>query len=567
MSARFSIHRFSGICAVLLVTGWPAIASIDNPVYADDGDTLPIREVSIFKDGHAFLTHQGNVTPDEKGYATLDYVPTPLIGTFWVRSSDAANPLASASVGMQRTSLVQPVRRIRDLLYANEGAEAIIEEKDEKYAATILGANPESEIILLKTDQGTRAVPIDSVTQVTFPKTPALNYQQPIASPRITLAFDPAKRGQTTASEVTMTYLQRGIRWIPAYRVLVTDRGVVEIELQATVINDLADLDDVTARLLVGVPSFAFQDTVDPISLKTAVEGLSLYFQRQSSGNPQAIATNFSNSLMIQSQGFSPVQQFAPVQVDATGTDPGTEQSSEDIYVFSVPHLTLPKGHRTNLILGKWELPFEDVYKLTVTGNPPPEITRYTNNSIDPQLQQQLAAPKVEHVLRIRNTTTIPLTTAPILFLNQQTVLAQGMMTYTAPGSPADVTLTKAVGISSSFEETETDRQAERRLNQNFHHVKMNGSIRLINAQKSTVHIEVIRNAMGTITTADHDAKIVQLGPAQVMSDPDFRWFSWYSWPYWWHRYNSLSRAVWKVEIPAGESLDLQYAWQYTWTE
>ncbi|MCA9061920.1 MAG: hypothetical protein KDA96_02645 [Planctomycetaceae bacterium] len=529
------------------------------------GESLPIREISVFKDGHAFVMHQGPVTPDRSGTAALENVPTPILGTFWIRSDEADRPLLSASAGQRDIATSQPAKRVRDFLYANSGAEVLVEEGELKYTAHILEADPASEVVLFRTEQGVRAVPTEKVTQVTFTADPRRSYDTKKSVPQIELAFDALQGKAPTAVQIQMTYLQRGIRWIPAYRMNVTDRGVVEVTLQATVINDLADLKDVKARFLVGVPSITFKDSIDPIALKDAVTGLSGYFQSPTdSGRP--LTTNFSNSIMIQSQGFSlPEPQALP----NTGRSPNVpeDQSSEDLYVFTVPSLTLPKGHRGNLILGQWELPFEDIYKLDVRGTPPVEFARLSGLGNDSQLKNVFDAPKVEHVLRITNSSKVPLTTAPVLFLNEQTVLAQGMMTYTAPGNRSDVTLTMAVGISSSLDESETERRDERRQNQNFFHVTLSGSIRVSNAQKTPVRIEVIRNTLGTITNADHDAGITHLGPAQAMSDAQFDWFSWYSWPYWWHRHNSFSRAVWKVEIPAGESIDLQYSWRYTWVD
>ena len=76
-----------------------------------------------------------------------------------------------------------------------------------------------------------------------------------------------------------LLYLQKGIRWIPSYKFVIDGKGGVTVQLEATLINELADLDDVTANLVVGVPSFAFADTADPIGMGQTVAQLSQYFQ------------------------------------------------------------------------------------------------------------------------------------------------------------------------------------------------------------------------------------------------------------------------------------------------
>ena len=75
-------------------------------------------------------------------------------------------------------------------------------------------------------------------------------------------------------------YLQKGFRWIPGYQVTLDGNGKAAIKLQATLLNELADLDDVTANLVIGVPSFAFKDTLDPIALQQTAAQLSPYFQQ-----------------------------------------------------------------------------------------------------------------------------------------------------------------------------------------------------------------------------------------------------------------------------------------------
>jgi len=48
---------------------------------------LPIKEVTVFKDGHAFVAHEGEMPVDEHGNVVMDYLPAPVIGTFWPYSA------------------------------------------------------------------------------------------------------------------------------------------------------------------------------------------------------------------------------------------------------------------------------------------------------------------------------------------------------------------------------------------------------------------------------------------------------------------------------------------------
>ena len=44
---------------------------------------LPVKEITVFKDGHAFVLHSGRMPTDAAGQVVLDYLPSPVIGTFW----------------------------------------------------------------------------------------------------------------------------------------------------------------------------------------------------------------------------------------------------------------------------------------------------------------------------------------------------------------------------------------------------------------------------------------------------------------------------------------------------
>src|SRR5882724_3792861 len=49
---------------------------------------MPVKEITVFKDGNAFVLHAGKMPTDEHGNVLMDYLPTPVIGTFWPYSAD-----------------------------------------------------------------------------------------------------------------------------------------------------------------------------------------------------------------------------------------------------------------------------------------------------------------------------------------------------------------------------------------------------------------------------------------------------------------------------------------------
>src|SRR5579859_5836925 len=280
---------------------------------------MPVKEVTIFKDGHAFVLHQGKMLTDAAGNVQMDYLPTPVIGTFWPYSTDKNVKLSAVVASPHRVRVERTALHLQELLEANPGVEVSVTEVGGKtYSARIVGA-PERDseelakteppnsgdklpvkgtVVLLKTAAGTAAIPRERIQDITF----IGPYKRTLTSEEfrnlLTLKLEwPGNRPGKTA-DVGMMYLQKGIRWIPSYRVSLDGKGRATLALQATLVNEMTDLQDVTANLVIGVPTFVFQETPDPIGLQQAFAQLSPYFQ---TGSPTGYA--MSNGIMSQVGG------------------------------------------------------------------------------------------------------------------------------------------------------------------------------------------------------------------------------------------------------------------------
>jgi hypothetical protein len=134
---------------------------------------------------------------------------------------------------------------------------------------------PQNRIVLLKAADGTRALPVSQIQSVTFLDDVNDTVRRKQQKDTMTLHLDWKGKPPAPKAEVGMAYVQRGIRWIPAYRVEIDGKGKAVLKLQACIINELADLNDIKAHLVVGVPNFAFKEVVDPISFQEAAASLS----------------------------------------------------------------------------------------------------------------------------------------------------------------------------------------------------------------------------------------------------------------------------------------------------
>lgn len=549
---------------------------------------LPVKEVTVFKDGHAFVLHAGRMATDGGGNVVLDQLPAPVIGTFWPYVAERGVRLASVTASRRDVSVERTALDLRQLIEGNPGAPVVVTEvKGASYKATIVGvptpgaeealppgaAAPEpkvervASVVLLESDGGTKVVKLDEIQDVRFTGAFRKTLAREQAFDLLTLRLDwEGKREQQ--AEVGLVYLQKGIRWIPGYRVSIDGKGRALVKLQATLVNELADLDDVTANLVIGVPSFALQDTLDPIGLQKAVAELSQSFR------PDArTAFAFSNALMTQ-QLAAPTSGPAPPNAGAAELGPGVAESGahEDTFVFTLEHVSLRKGERAVLPIGEFTLKYRDVFALDLPFAPPPELWRSLDGTRQAELARVFGTPRVTHRIRLANGSSVPLTTAPALILRDERLLAQGLMTYAAPGAEADLTITSVVDIGVRKEERETERvpNAVKWQGDQYGRVDLQGALTLTSHRKEAVDVEVTRHVLGNVTAADNQGRTEM---ANVLEDPAALrggeplpyWWGSLPWPWWWGRLNGMGRIAWTVTLQPGKPLTLGYSWNYLW--
>src|SRR5205823_10931728 len=124
---------FRSLCAAaaLLAVAGPAASAEPAAARAEPAAPLsalarmPVKEVTVFKDGHAYVVHQGTM-PTEGGNVLLDLLPTPVLGTFWPYSLDKNATLHSVTAGRRRVKVERTAMTIRELSEANVGAELVV---------------------------------------------------------------------------------------------------------------------------------------------------------------------------------------------------------------------------------------------------------------------------------------------------------------------------------------------------------------------------------------------------------------------------------------------------------
>lgn len=523
---------------------------------------LPIREITVFKDGHALLLHEGEMPVDPAGSVVLDGLPQPVIGSFWPYSAEPKAPLTAVVSGHRNVRVERDATSIPDLLKVNKGAQVTIALKSRDLVTGTL-LDLQGGLVLLKSVDGLRPLPLDAVDTVTFRDRGETRINEDQDRTALTLRLDWGAQPPAKTARVGMMYLQKGIRWIPSYRIDIDGKGKATVKLQATLVNELADLVNVDTHLVVGVPSFAFKDTPDPISLQRAVAQLSRVFQPD---NQTAYA--FGNAIYSQrSRAGEVIRQPAPAEPgDVAGADADLR---EDLHVFSVKKLSLKKGEVMVLPVTEFQVDYKDVYAVEIPMTPPQDVQAQMRGQDQTEADRLFRAPKAIHKIRLVNTTAQPITTAPAMILQGGRLLAQGMTTYTSSGGVSDVELTTAVDIQVKKTDTEKGRvpEALRWYNTTFQQIKLEGRICLTNYRKAPVEVEVTRVVLGEVADPVKGGSVEKLNLMEdrkgVPGQPNY--YYWYSAWWWWNQVNPVSRITWKATLEPGKNTDLDYAWSYYW--
>lgn len=573
----------------LMVTTSMGFAQSEPAAALDALAKMPIKEVTVFKDGHAHVIHQSAMPVDTAGNVVLDLLPNPIMGTFWPFSVDKKAKLQSVTASRRRVKIDRTAMTIRELIEANPGRDAIITEGNKPpFQATILRLLSQSSeelettslpgtevlpvkghVLLLKTIDGTRAVPIESISDLKFTGP----YETKLSSEEyrnvLTLKLDWGGQPPEKTAEVGMAYVQKGFRWIPSYRVELDGKGKALVKLQATLLNELTDMKDATVNLVIGVPTFYFKDMTDPIALSQAMAQLSPHFQDPSLMNVASFSNGMATQVMGQAGGFGGGR---PAAAPAPAANLGPEISgsqSEDLFVFTVKNISLGKSQRMVFPVNQQEVETKDVYTLDIPYAPPVEVQRQVNDARMTELAKLMAAPKVMHKIRLTNGQKQPFTTAPALIVKDGKVLSQGMMTYTSMGGSVDLTLTTAVDVKVKKRDKETKRtpNAQNFNGDQYWRIDIASSLELANYGSKPVEVEVTRYVLGNLDKAGDNVKTEMVNLIEEDDQIGARplWWAYYPWPSWWGHFNGIGRVTWTAKLEPGKSNEQSYSWYYYW--
>lgn len=577
------------------------------PLRADISEFTPkITDVTVFKDGHALVMSRGLVTLED-GWCRTREVPAPVLGTFWTFVADSNSQVDFVKAGFVETEETRPCLTFEEIIQANVGKRAVIVEQPKdaepiSHQGVLLGIlqhETEREVeasrtlpggrdwrgrwisnrqiretkedkvkslasfVMLQKESGVQMIKRENVRSICLADDkPATAHTETRKVREISMHVVRKGKPLSGEREVGMIYLQKGVRWIPDYRINLVGNGKATVSLQGTIINDLADMENVELRLVVGVPSFIMKEALSPMALREIGLQLSSYFAPPSRGGRETQFDYMSNAMM--SQRVMPVS--GEEAAAAGGPDIPSEGQQEDLFLYHKPGITLKKGERAVIKLLEVTVPYEDIYTWEVPPIPPREMWRHVNQDQQRQMLRALMGAKAMHEIRLTNTGSEPWTTGPATIFKEGTPLGQQLLTYTSVKNTVDVPVTIATDLNTKKEDAEVSRKLRALTidRTDYTKVVLHGKLTVTNFKDRPVHMYVKRKVLGTVTAATADGKIVMSNIAEDTSlhREDYGWYSW-SWPSWFYGVNPISEITWEAVIPEGKSATFEYDWYY----
>lgn len=534
--------------ALLLWLNTSIFAQAAMPEFKPD-----VKRVAIFKNGYVFTYREGK-TPMLNGWAYTTNAPTGVIGAVWgytmTPNARVVQMLASEAEKKEAARVVN----LTEVLQANQGAQVRVKTKINNNSNILqgtyefLGGDGDNPTIALKTETGTLFLPFALIETIEIVGQPKLEKMVSKNENRLAIKTDGAIDGQNI--DLGIAALERGIRWIPAYRIEVKGEPAKEakIELEAMLINDLTDLNNTEVNFVVGVPNFLFQETISPLSLNKAFAGVSTYFDNGTRGERR---NAYSNAIMTQAAGSNENTSNAAFD-SVTSTISSEEQtasfSADQLYLYQTKQISIKKGERASLRLFSLTVPCSEIFEWTLNDDSQTS-SRYmttTSYSSEQSLATVNLTDKIWYGLKLKNTTGMPWTTAPALSFRDWKPLGQDMMTFTPIGSENILRVTPATEVLGTHTVEEKSRVREQLRYQggtyDFDLVTIEGLIKLRNIKKQPVDIIIRRNLVGETISATDAGKINREGLNLQAVNPN-------------------SKIVWNLTLPTGEK-EIRYSYK-----
>ncbi|MHC4224316.1 MAG: hypothetical protein ACYSUN_10030, partial [Planctomycetota bacterium] len=364
-------------------------------------------------------------------------------------------------------------------------------------------------LFVLSTGEEELLLPVSRIRRLTL-KEMTVEMERTVKETRTTKRLTFRLEGGAGPRSFTLVYFRPGVRWIPTYRLGLKPSEAKEktarITLQAEILNEAEDFNDVPFDLVVGVPNFRFREVVSPFVLERTLQRTLQQAAPQIMGQMHQASNVYFGGRAGEHRDMTPQPAAAELPKELTAG------ATQDLFVYHVNKLTLPKGHRAAVPVFEADSAYRDVYTWKVEfthqdGRATPSEARVPSPLV-------LSKNRVWHEIELTNATKLPWTTGAAMMLEGDKPLAQELLTYTSPGGVVRIPVTVAVDVRGEASEQETARKlnAMKWSGYTYARIDKQATLSIRNYKSRAIDLEVICHLGGRADKAVPEAGIT-VGP------------------------------------------------------
>ncbi|MDH4201527.1 MAG: DUF4139 domain-containing protein [Phycisphaerae bacterium] len=521
-----------------------------------------LQQVALFKNGLGFFVSEVKV-PDDTTTFQMTPCAAPSHGTFWVsypKEVQLERLVAKESQIQEEAEAVS----IPDLLKANVGKyvklyfsdpdEATIEgtivhvSQDRKiprpqpYAPGAVGAvvdnrrygYAQANLIIIDTTNGQIAINPNMVRRVDFlGEAPGRMVPESKESMQLDIELAAPANGQ----RLQISYLGKGVTWVPSYIVDISEEENARISAKAVVINEVCDFDDVTLQLVTGFPHLQFADIVSPLAMK---ENLAQFLDSLTRGESErGRRTSVTSNVMVQSPVWGMGEDRSRIMPGYGAAEGG--KVSEDLFFYPIKNVRLAKDQVGYFPLFTEKVPYTHIYQWKI-----PDYVNVDDRYRWQRPNPQEAEPEEEiwHSIRLENVSNVPWTTAPAQILKDGLILGQDTLKYTPVKGETTVPITRAVSVNAEQIEFETQRQrdAMRMYGDQFDLITIQGKLSVTNFLNKDITLEITKTLSGDVKSTEPEAKVKKLARGLL-------------------RVNATAELTWTIDLEPKQDKELTYTY------
>ncbi len=477
---------------------------------------------SLFKNGYAIITREIPLGPN--GEASILDIPQSSLGTLWFSTPKGTQIEEVSNVQQEVKNEVQ-VASFEDLLRVNIGKDVtlttvnlgLIAGRIVMVQGDLITIQQGAKIMVIQRGE-IRRVELDEGSKTTYTITSTQRALKLIAK---------------GAGPIYMVSLERGLTWAPGYAIELNDDKNLTITSKATVLNDLADLNNIETRFITGFPNVPFAGLPDPLTSGNSVDQFLGLIGGTSYRTPSAPGRGRAAEMMSQNAA-APAEDFGGSM--AINNLPGMQ--TEELFFYRRPNVQLKKGDRAYYILFRAEAPYERLYTWDVDDSIENDTYRALPTGGEPE--------DIWQTIKFKNTASQPFTTGAASVFRDGQIVGQDMMHYTTAGAETSLKVTKSLDIRARRTEEELTRQKAALTIPGvgpFDLITIKGSLDVENLKADSINLRIRKQLTGEVVATDGAPKVTKTATGIRQTNPQ-------------------SQLEWTIPVPSTKHVKLTYTYR-----